>query len=379
MQKPSVLVLAAEPGISLRVLHCLQASGCEIHILAEGPARYLRWATGYASFRTFEIDGWTDMATQAAELDAAAAAWRADILVPADPTATRLVINMREHLRTVCFPLPPRPLFHRLNNKFAFSELAHDLGLPCPRTVFLGSREEISLGLLEREIGYPMVIKPSDQSNAQGVVVAYSPDDVIRDVVDNTAYAYAGLIAQEYIPGSDIDLSLLAKDGEVLASTTQRRDASGIHFVDCPALREMGAALARATGLTGVAHIDARLDSRDGSVQMVECNPRFWSSINASLYCGLNFVAAGIAIARGISLRPAADVRGSYLPPGAWVRALAARPWDPALRTEPTRAGWRDWLRNWPAYLAETATAPSRPRRPVTAVTSDRVRFGKGS
>jgi len=50
----------------------------------------------------------------------------------------------------------------------------------------------------------------------------------------------------------------------------------------------------QAGGYTGVAHLDARL-ADDGSISLLECNARFWSSIFALASAGVNFVEWGMA------------------------------------------------------------------------------------
>ena len=40
---------------------------------------------------------------------------------------------------------------------------------------------------------------------------------------------------------------------------------------------------------SGVAHVDLRFDQNDGEFKVIEVNTRFWGSLDASLFAGVNF------------------------------------------------------------------------------------------
>jgi predicted ATP-grasp superfamily ATP-dependent carboligase len=49
------------------------------------------------------------------------------------------------------------------------------------------------------------------------------------------------------------------------------------------------AALMQSLHWSGVANIDFKLDEQKGSMTVLEVNPRYWGSLLASLYAGVNF------------------------------------------------------------------------------------------
>lgn len=54
-----------------------------------------------------------------------------------------------------------------------------------------------------------------------------------------------------------------------------------------------------ASGFHGVAHFDMRQDERDGSVKILECNPRFWATLRESMWNGTNFIECCVRMAEG--------------------------------------------------------------------------------
>jgi len=175
---------------------------------------------------------------------------------------------------------------------------------------------------IRNELGFPAVIKPVDQGNGDGVVVVHSADEVETLVSRNPKYPYDALIAQEFIPGRDIDCSLLARDGTTLCSAIQVRDQGVTKFCQNDELLTNCIAALRLSRFHGVDHFDARRDERNGKILLIECNPRFWRSNSAAAVCGLNFVQEGF---RSIGLQPGngpANIQdGAYLSPARFLAA----------------------------------------------------------
>jgi hypothetical protein len=110
------------------------------------------------------------------------------------------------------------------------------------------------------------------------------------------------ILAQDYLPGQDIDLSVLCDDGEIVAWTIQESvpgESRSLRFLRNQAVLDMGSQLVRAIGFHGIAHFDLRHDERDGSIRFIECNPRFWGSVQYSAWAGVNFPDLGVRMAVG--------------------------------------------------------------------------------
>jgi biotin carboxylase len=157
------------------------------------------------------------------------------------------------------------------------------------------------------------------------------------------------ILAQEFIPGSDIDLSVLADRGRIVAWTVQRAHSNrlgDLEFLQHPRILEIGASLVGATGYHGVAHFDLRIDARTNEPVFLEANPRFWGSLRHSLWSGVNFPALGIALAQGKDVASEfKPVAGPCRDPGFSIRsgvhALLHGRLRPDDWSSATEAAWR--------------------------------------
>ena len=162
-------------------------------------------------------------------------------------------------------------------------------------------------------MGHPFVIKPTDRHGGAGYRLIRTRTDFHEGLQGDPAYAHAPLVAQEFIPGKDVDISVLAVAGTIRHASVQTPEGGGLRFVDDEAAVHVAQRLVQQSTYSGVLHLDGRRDERDGRIKLIEANPRVWGSIRASAWCGLDFVEAGIAVARGTPPQQPAVIReGSY-------------------------------------------------------------------
>lgn len=131
---------------------------------------------------------------------------------------------------------------------------------------------------LVEDIGFPLVLKPLDRSASQGVIRVDQPEDLrptaerIREIVGGGAE----LLAEAYIPGEEIAIEGMLRDGElrVLAVFDKPDTSSGPYFPETlfvtpsrlpdSALAEaerVAASGVRALGLTtGPVHVELRVE-----------------------------------------------------------------------------------------------------------------------
>ncbi len=212
------------------------------------------------------------------------------LLIPADVEGARMVARNPTALRIRVTPFSPPELLDVLNDKWRFFQFCCEHDLPVPATRLLGAKEAIDFAALARELGLPMIIKPIDKAGSEGVVLIADASDFHRRIRDNPDYAYGRLIAQRYIDGIDLCFNFLAVEGVIVAQSTQRRTRNLVRFLENAELGELGRRLARASQYHGVMCIDARQEHVTGKIYLIESNPRFWASLGASAWCGLNFV-----------------------------------------------------------------------------------------
>jgi predicted ATP-grasp superfamily ATP-dependent carboligase len=271
---------------------------------------------------------------------------RVDWVVPADFPAIRLLAEGRRELKGVgVFPLSEPELIERLNDKWEFYLLLHKLGFSTPKTRLLESAEQARTEPLE----FPLMIKPVRGEGGVGVHRIDSREALSSFVDDYGARFGWPCLVQDFIPGRDIDLSVLADHGRVVAWTIQQRPRElpeVVEFLHHPRVLELGSALIAACGYHGVVHFDMRIDERTNELLMIEANPRFWASLRHSVWSGVNFPALGIALGRGEDVgRLFAPVSGPCRDPGLSIRPLVRALLHGRLRPErwsfATEVGWR--------------------------------------
>jgi predicted ATP-grasp superfamily ATP-dependent carboligase len=105
-------------------------------------------------------------------------------------------------------------------------------------------------------------------------------------------------------------------------------------FVRNEEVRELGERILEGSGFSGPVNIDMRIRADDGTVQLIEVNPRFWDRIVHSLIDEINFVDVGIQAAAG----PSKGVV-SRAGPNPWPSSLV-RPVDPSALSSLARTTW---------------------------------------
>jgi hypothetical protein len=278
-------------------------------------------------------------------------AHKIDWIVPADLPATLLLARGRNRIKSArCYPVSDPTLIETWDDKSKFAALLTELGLPTPRTRLLASENDPELDALT----YPVMIKPPRGEGGNGVRKLDNRTD-LDAMLPRLARRFGWpLLAQDYVPGIDIDLSALADHGRIAAWTIQKRHPSHpdlLEFVDHPRILELGAELIRRCKYHGIVHFDMRLDERTGEPTFIEANPRFWSSIRHSMWMGVNFPALGFDLARGedpaLRFQPAIGLcRDPGLSIKSTFRALVRGHWGPEGLSQASTAGWRSHLRD---------------------------------
>jgi len=321
-----VLLLCGSGSLGLKVLYCVHAMGAYVETAGSSGSDMLRYSR-YSKHHKL-VNFWSGSVPVPETQD-----WLCryvkeksfDIVVPSDIesasflAATKNVMNLPN---TLCFPCSNAEVLDTLHNKWMFAEVCRQQSIPTPTTILLESADHLEEGLFD-EVGFPLMVKPLEAESSHGVVRLNSYKSLLAHVQGNSRYAQFPLIAQSFIPGQDIDISILAADGQILCSTVQSwiNDAI-LEFTSNPDLYDTAARLIRAFHYDGLAHFDMRIDMRTDKLYVLECNPRAWYTINASMWHGLNFVEMGVSYARE-GFVPPMDERsgqGRYCLPGSLLK-----------------------------------------------------------
>jgi carbamoyl-phosphate synthase large subunit len=162
---------------------------------------------------------------------------------------------------------------------------------------------------------FPVIVKPRRGAGSRGVRLV--PDRATLESLPPDD----SLIIQEYLPGEEYSVDVLADDdGTVVAAVprTRTRVDSGVSIagrtVHDDGLESTAAAVARAIGLRGVANVQLRRDS-DGVPALLEVNPRFPGALPLTIAAGVDMpslvldLALGRQIPKSIGFKDLANVR----------------------------------------------------------------------
>jgi biotin carboxylase len=282
------LMIAFAFTLPYHVLRTATAAGVRVHVLGSGPSRGLRASRYCASYRKSSAggNGERDHETILDEIGEIVRQRSIDVVFPSDDVSTRLLAAVRGRLPVRSSPLPDLATFDLLNDKGNFTRFALGHGVRVPQCWLYEEADEVRRDLLAGALDFPITVKPTNQSGSRGVIHMHRQNDIAQlDSVN-----YRPILVQRHITGETIGISVICRDGEVLAHATQRRDERRFELFANPDLVENVAKLVAATRLNGPANFDAVLEESSGLAYIVECNPRFWYSINLSMILGINFL-----------------------------------------------------------------------------------------
>jgi predicted ATP-grasp superfamily ATP-dependent carboligase len=300
------LVTCDNPGFGLGIVRSLGAMGARAHLMA--PRRLVR--TRFSRYcEAFAYVPATEMyrgAVALRRINEYCARERVDVLICGDLPATMFVSEMQAEINVPVFPVAGRALLETLHDKWRFYELLVRLRLPTPLTRRLEAGESLDT----KALAYPVIAKPP-ASEGGDRVGRFDTREELEQMLFRPESRRAAWLVQDYIPGRDIDLSILADRGRIVAWTIQSGEGGERVFERDERLLEIGRRICEATCFHGVAHFDMRIDDRDGGVRVIECNPRFWGSLMLSTWSGVNFVEVGCAMALGGSVPLHAQIDGT--------------------------------------------------------------------
>ena len=347
------LVLGSNATLVLNTVLALGAAGIEADVISDWTAprvRFSRYCRRYVRvpFESLHIAG--DSLTMLTEY---CRQNEIDVVIPADLATTFELAKLSEQ-DLPRFPVASPSTLESLHDKWRFQQLLrrHELPTPCTQLLRRGSDGR------ELELPFPVIVKPAAGEGGFGIQRCYNAADLARARV-LPEQQQGDWIAQELIPGQDIDLSVLADHGRVVAYTIQQDEASDKkRFLHDPEMLEVGCAIVHATQFHGLAHFDMRLDERNGKLYVIECNPRVWGSLMYSVWAGVNFIALGCRVARGerltISMPPSEHVWHQGVAPRRLFKALMQGRSAPEGMSGATLESWRQAHRDpWTQLIGD--------------------------
>ncbi|MGH6872164.1 MAG: ATP-grasp domain-containing protein [Rhizomicrobium sp.] len=317
-----VLMLAHAHQAPYRVMRCIAALGAEVHVFAGPDARSLAASRFCKTLREMAFEPAPNPEALIALIESHAAAHGIDMVLPADAITTRVLAGIRDRLSIRCFPIPDLATFDTLATKDRFMRFCIENAIRHPEGHLLANREALLAALANGCIRLPAILKPVNRWGSVGVVRI--DENNARDIA--ATIDYAPILVQDFIEGDDRSISIFAVDGRVTKQVTYCYPGGAFTFAAEPELARIVGGIARDLRLDGVFNFDARIEA-DGTVWLLECNPRFFFTMDAAMVAGANFAKLEerddvVTVADGELRQPEALLR--HLARG---RAPNARDW----------------------------------------------------
>ena len=337
------LVMGSNAVLILNVVQALGAAGAEADVISDWHAprvRYSRYCRRYNRVPRGSLHeslpGSVDWGLEQYCRDN-----DISVVIPAD-LATTLSIARLERSHLPLFPIASADVLETLHDKWRFHLLLSKLGVRVPPTELLDVHHPEACSL-----SFPVLIKPRANEGGTGIVRCDTPLQLAAAAAEaRTEHPNESWLVQSMIRGHDVDISVLADRGELVAFTIQRDEAHDKkQFLIDERLRAAAAAIVRATQFHGLAHFDMRVAADSGDVYAIECNPRVWGSLPYSVWAGVNFIELGCQIARGrrpsTPDAPTEQVWHQGIAPRRMLRALLQGRTAPADMKGATLASWQ--------------------------------------
>ncbi|WP_047547882.1 ATP-grasp domain-containing protein [Psychroserpens sp. Hel_I_66] len=303
--KRNVLIPDGDSTWALSVIHCLsQIENYNLFVLSNTKrtaSKYSRYTSYYKFHERPADDSWVEIINAEIELN------KIDVILPIAEKEITFFIKHKQDIykNTKIIPWPKLRDYEIAIDKYRLSNFAKEHEIPHPRSYFISS--EIDLENKISGINFPLLIKPLHQKGGEGIIKVNSEESLIQHL----KRAHNGLFIQDYIKGYDIDCSVLCQDGEVLVYTIQKGNLQGdttfapqlaFDFLQNEHLLATVKLIMNKLNWSGIAHLDMRYDEKANNYKLIEINARFWGSIEASKFAGVNFPHLVISLAMGEEL-----------------------------------------------------------------------------
>ncbi len=223
-----------------------------------------------------------------------------DIVFPMEWTTQLLLTepaNRQRFERFTRIPFVNSYIAKFANDKAQLMVYAKEQGIEVPETHFIENIED--LDKLSGIIEFPVVVKPRISSGSRGMVFAKNRDELLRQYpLVHKRYPFP--LIQRFISGSEIYGvgALLNFQSQLRASFVYKRIRSypvqgGPSTLRVSTRRDDLADITRhlleSLKWSGIAHVEFKIDPRDGRPKLLEINPRFWGSLNLAIQAGVDF------------------------------------------------------------------------------------------
>ena len=204
----------------------------------------------------------------------------------------------------------------RTTNKYEMIKAFEEKGLAHPRYAIISKdATEIDIDKAVNYVGYPSIVKPTDNSGSRGVVLLNNPNDIASAIDFSRAHIREGaLIVEEYMRGPEVSAEVIVFDGiPYIIQITDKLTCGAPHFVelghsqpsqlssnDQESIKELATSAVLSVGIeNGAAHVEIIVTT--SGPKLIELGSRLGGDCITShlvpLSTGVNMVKNTIQIA----------------------------------------------------------------------------------
>jgi predicted ATP-grasp superfamily ATP-dependent carboligase len=282
---PTVLLIGSCLTLAAKVARCLQLAGLTPLVLGTDQVRPLAWLPECKAFTHWNKVKWIGGALNDGieQLNEVCQRHAVDIVVPSDYATTLYLAEQRSQITDAATGLLPDPrLMQELHNKWLLTRRMDRLGIRYPKSALAQDERQ----LMDHGLSYPILTKPLEGWYGVGIRTYSNPDD-LEEASRKGLRENWPVLVQEFISGTDVDMSFIAVKGKLLAHSIFRHEPHSRRFLEAPELERAVKSILQDANYTGVGHVDTR--HRSDGYHILELNPRFWASLLFERRAGLNY------------------------------------------------------------------------------------------
>jgi D-aspartate ligase len=291
-KKINVLIPDCDSGHTMAVVRCLKEYP---HIILHGcahdgnnPFRISRFTKSFSLITETAKEAYVE------QVNAIIKDKKIDVILPISEGTYRFFSGNRAYFEdhTRLATMASTEILEIATNKYNLGKFCELHQVPSPRTEYLDAYRKDN-----KALQLPLIAKPERGSGGNNVYHIVEETDFAA-IIPTSFDKEGNYIVQEYIDGYDIDMSLLAKNGEILAFTIQKglikrsnrfAASAGLEFLVNDGVYQSVSKLVSELKFSGIAHVDLRFDKNSGEFKIIEINARYWGSLIASCLAGVNF------------------------------------------------------------------------------------------
>lgn len=306
MGKRPVLVLGAEPRITVPIARSLQRLGVPVFAASISDADPTLCSRAIAGF--FRLPSPAERPDDFLNaLSAKIKVTGTDMLIPAPDGPLSAVSQHYDKLKSLVHLACPSPaVVDRVLNKETTSKIAASLGIRVPPEYVVSSSTSANV---IRQFAFPVIAKPKEKRAAAELfkVRYFHTAEELSETLKGRLLDDA--ILQGYCLGDGVGVEMLIHEQNCIAAFQHRRlsefprtggvAVTAVAEVLDPELAGISLKLLRGLEWEGVAMVEFRHDRRTGLATMIEVNGRYWGSLSLAIQAGIDFPAYQWKLAHG--------------------------------------------------------------------------------